>query len=73
MYDKDKYVLFQLLTIGILILSFPWITLPKGSALLQNNSTTTTAPRPSQTTHTTTTTNNNFLTYQNPDTSMIPQ
>src|SRR6266496_2789697 len=39
MYDKNKYVLFQLLTIGILILSFPSITLPKGSALLQNNAT----------------------------------
>jgi serine/threonine-protein kinase len=67
MYDKDKYVLFELLTIGIMILSFPSITLTKGSALLQNNSTTTTVPRASQTNHITTTTNNNFRTYQNPD------
>jgi hypothetical protein len=67
MYDKDKYVLFQILTIGILILSFPSITLPKGSALLQNNATTIIVPHTSQTNHITITTNNNFRTYQNPD------
>lgn len=69
MHDKDKYVLFQLLTIstGIMILSFPSITLPKASALLQNDSTTTTVPHPSQTNHISTTTSNNFRTYQNPD------
>ena len=37
MFDKDKYVLFQLLTIGILVLSFHSITIPKGSATTTNN------------------------------------
>jgi hypothetical protein len=73
MYDKSKYVLFQLLTIGLLTLSFTSLTLPKGSALLQNNATTTTMSRSFQTNHITTTTNNNFRTYQNPDYSIKMQ
>lgn len=67
MYSKNKYVLFLLLTTGILILSFPSINLSKGLALTQNNATTNPVPHPSQTNHITTTTNNNFLTYQNPN------
>jgi hypothetical protein len=73
MYDKSKYVFFQLLTIGILTLSFTSLTLSKGSALLQNNATTTTMSRSFQTNHITTTTNNNFRTYQNPDYSIKMQ
>ena len=73
MYDKSKYVLFQLLTIGLLTLSFTSLTLSKGSALLQNNATTTTMSRSFQTNHITTTTNNNFRTYQNPDYSIKTQ
>lgn len=73
MYDKSKYVLFQLLTIGLLTLSFTSLTLSKGSALLQNNATTTTMSRSFQTNHITTTTNNNFRTYQNPDYSIKMQ
>jgi hypothetical protein len=73
MYDKSKYVLFQLLTIGLMTLSFTSLTLSKGSALLQNNATTTTMSRSFQTNHITTTTNNNFRTYQNPDYSIKMQ
>jgi eukaryotic-like serine/threonine-protein kinase len=73
MYDKSKYVLFQLLTIGLLTLSFTSLTLSKGSALLQNNATTTTMSRSFQINHITTTTNNNFRTYQNPDYSIKMQ
>lgn len=73
MYDKSKYVLFQLLTIGLLTLSFTSLTLSKGSALLQNNATTTTMSHSFQTNHITTTTNNNFRTYKNPDYSIKMQ